>query len=170
MPGIIGKNTISLFPGPSVGQSHVNQAVIWRYTAVANDVVTDVNVYGVTSVDANAQLAIYLWTGGAVGARVHTPIAVPNNISPAQWISAPANVPLVAGLEYVIAFSSENLTTVFRITETWGDSEMTVIYPLPDPWQAGALTSFQRSYYATVGTAAPPTTKIFYPCRAQLIE
>ncbi len=169
MPGIIGHNVI----GANVDVTSFNSRALVRaadlYTAVAGDVVTDVNWYGEATSGHLINMAVYDVIAGTPTNRVGAVIPFGAATYSLGWHAEAASLALVAGTVYTIAVGfTGNYTTrddIIGIISTsfggWPNMGAT--------WVPGATSTRTRSQFATVGGGAPPATGIIFPCRAQLI-
>ena len=165
-----GNSTLVL---DKTGGFHHEEA-IYGYTANAGDVVDqmffrgDDNGMGGSTVE----LAVYDVIAGTITNMVGASQIIVG-IGALAWYSTGAlNIPLVAGTVYTFG-QAYNGNTRQRVQTGLANHthEVRPNNPLQDPWPAGGvLRGWVNCAYANVTNAPPPTTSIFYPCCAQLIE
>ncbi len=168
---IIGHNVIEI--SGSVGPSLPICVDIptYQYTAVAGDSVNEFWWYGIAWAVASIDFAIYTVSGGfpvdRVGSIVNYNI-VTGGVP--RWRSEPASIALTAGITYCLCIlATGNPTSQYDWNTPFNGSEQASA-PMADPWTHNRWWRGRYSAYANVVNVAPPTTSIFYPCRAQLIE
>ena len=162
MPGTIGYTTAgsnavttqSFF----TNDGHHPGVTALTYTAVADDVVTDIAVYGSSAGGGNIQVAVYATSGSTIGAMVGSPVTV-NLTSTVGWHHTAASIPLTAGTVYTVCYDfwTGVATVLYRQQSLSGTRRSQAAgTSLPNPWvESGTTPGESFSIYATVEEVAP---------------
>ena len=169
--GIIGNNNVEATAWGCPNNALAIKKAALVYTAVAGDVADSVNIYCDSWAVANYYIGIYTVTAGLPDVLVggeHT-VPVPNTGPPKIWRSTAINVPLTAGVGYMIAVrgvgGARGMMDVTELSTGSYDGSS----PLPAVWTHASSERGTFSLYANVKNVAPPVINIYYPCCAQLI-
>lgn len=163
---IFGNNLV----GPSFGiyQNFSQGARHSRlfHTACAGDTLINANCYSGNPFPATLYMALYTVVAGLPAVRVAGPWLNAVGVAPA-WITEVVSVPLTSGTTYCLAFAQAGR---LRVAYTVADPSIfsqDITNHCPPVWTEDA--SFNRNH-SLYGTVFNTKTKLFFPCKAQLIE
>jgi hypothetical protein len=159
-----GYSTLGANDYGATPNNYVDNAVSNRYTAITGDVVTQLSFGGfcLSGGPYTVQVGIYVFSGGVPTTLVGSGTITVSAGSPA-WTSISVNIPLTAGVVYVVAFgnkSNDNLHYLFDTTDTVSiDGNGGA---LSNPWVETSTSTGNISMYATVsnGTTETITTSL----------
>lgn len=165
---IIGNNNIEPTSQNFGTNAYGMKEATLRYTAAAGDQVDHFYVYGGRGPGVSVTMAVYTVVAGLPIDQVGGTTNIPITGGDAWYDAAPAAAfALTAGVDYCVAFTGVGFPRV------WYDNLVDGISNdaggLEDPWiHAGSIWRLY-SAYANVTNVAPPSRRVYYPCRAQLI-
>jgi hypothetical protein len=165
----IGKNIVAANMGLHSQFARGNVRALWRYTAIAGDFVDQFFVWSGQTSGATAELGVYTFVGGVPVDRVGAVISITiPSVIWAWYSSAIVNIPLTAGVEYIVALRSTG--SLRAVWDSFGGSSSRHPFTvMPLLWAQDRLEGEEYSHYANVSNTVPSGPTIIYPCRAQLI-
>lgn len=140
------------------------------YTAIAGDFVDEFFAYGLGQPLGTIHFSIYEFAAGLPTDKVNAEIPLVLPMPLPAWVSVATNIPLTAGVTYTLCARGDPapLIATTAMGPDWESRNNSGT--LPDPWISDSTNFFGRSYYANVANGPPPpTSRIIFPCRAQLI-
>ena len=128
-----------------------------------------INWYGIANIGHGITMAIYDTTAGIPVNRLAPATSFPDATYSLGWHSLPINQPLVTGTIYTLAISFVQQISLYDDITGLDSTSLLTAWVLPAVWSDVSHSARTRSFYATIVGSTPPTPKIFYPCKAQLI-